>query len=162
MAFDVKINIKKKFSVSKNIDSVYNLLSDVPASTSHFPDLDQLIEEQANTYRWEMKKMGLGAISFQTIYACKYISDSDAKSIKWTTQKTADQNAIVSGEWILEETGNGCDITLLTDALMTIPLPSLAGIGIKPVVKVEFENLINLYIKNLSRALSTSDSSVTA
>jgi len=162
MAFDVKINIKKKFSVPGNINNVYNLLSDVPTSTSHFPDLDKLIEEQVNTYRWEMKKMGLGPITFQTIYACQYVCNEETKSITWSSKKTADQNATVSGEWILEETDSGCDVILLTDAVMTIPLPSLAGIGVKPVVKVEFETLINVYIKNLSNALSTSDSAVSA
>lgn len=162
MAFDVKININKKFSVPSDINTVYSLLSDVPASTSHFPDLDQLIQEQGNTYRWEMKKMGLGPITFQTIYACEYNCDETTKSITWTAQKTAEQNAKVAGEWTLEETEKGCDITLSTDAVMTIPLPSLAGIGVKPVVKVEFETLINQYIKNLSKALSTSDSAVSA
>ncbi|WP_017223247.1 SRPBCC family protein [Moritella dasanensis] len=154
MAFDVKIQLNKKFSVPADIDTVYNLLADVPASTSHFPDLENLIEEAANTYRWEMKKIGLGPIQLQTIYACEYTCDPESKSITWVPRDTANNSAKVSGEWIITETATGCDINLLTDAVITIPLPSLAGIGLKPVVKIEFETLSNTYIKNLARALS--------
>lgn len=154
MAFDVKIQLNKKFSVPADIDTVYNLLADVPASTSHFPDLENLIEEAANTYRWEMKKIGLGPIQLQTIYACEYMCDPESKSITWVPRDTANNSAKVSGEWIITETATGCDINLLTDAVITIPLPSLAGIGLKPVVKIEFETLSNTYIKNLARALS--------
>ena len=154
MAFDVKIQLNKKFTVAADIDTVYNLLADVPASTSHFPDLDNLVEEAANTFRWEMKKIGLGPIQLQTIYACEYICDSVNKSIVWEPRDTANNSAKVSGKWILTETATGCDVNLLTDDVITIPLPSLAGIGLKPVVKVEFETLTNTYIKNLSKALS--------
>jgi carbon monoxide dehydrogenase subunit G len=154
MAFDVKIQLNKKFTVPANIDTVYKLLADVPASTSHFPDLEHLIEEATNTYRWEMKKIGLGPIQLQTIYACEYTSDAATKSIVWEPRDTANNSARVSGKWIITETSTGCDINLLTDAVITIPLPSLAGIGLKPVVKVEFETLTNTYIKNLSKTLS--------
>lgn len=162
MAFDVKIKIKKKFNVQADITTVYQLLSNVPESTSHFPDLENLIEESENTYRWEMKKMGLGPITFQTIYACKYLCDETNKHITWSSAETADKNAIVTGEWILEEADTGCDATLITDAIMTIPLPSLAGIGVKPVAKAEFETLINTYIRNLSTALKASKNTVSA
>jgi carbon monoxide dehydrogenase subunit G len=155
MAFDVKIQLNKKFSVTADIDTVYNLLSDVPASTSHFPDLENLIEEAANTYRWEMKKIGLGPIQLQTIYACEYMSDPVTKSIVWEPRDTANNSAKVSGKWILTATSSGCDLNLFTDAVITIPLPSLAGIGLKPVVKVEFETLTNTYIKNLAKTFST-------
>jgi len=154
MAFDVKIQLNKKFTVPADINTVYNLLADVPASTSHFPDLENLIEEAANTYRWEMKKIGLGPIQLQTIYACEYTCDAASKSIVWEPRDTANNSAKVSGKWIITETSTGCDINLLTDAVITIPLPSLAGIGLKPVVKVEFETLTNTYIKNLAKTLS--------
>ena len=154
MAFDVTIKLNKKFTVSADIDRAFQLLADVPASTSHFPDLDNLVPEAANTYRWEMKKIGLGPINLQTIYACEYFSNNDTKSITWQPRQTANNNAIVSGQWFLKATPEGCEITLETEAVMTIPLPSLAGIGLKPVIKVEFEALTNGYIKNLSNTLS--------
>lgn len=154
MAFDVKIQLNKTFSVPADIDTVYNLLADVPASTSHFPDLENLIEEAANTYRWEMKKIGLGPIQLQTIYACEYTCDPATKSIIWGPRDTANNSAVVSGEWIITATTTGCDINLLTDAVISVPLPSLAGIALKPVVKIEFETLTNTYIKNLSKTLS--------
>lgn len=157
MAFDVSIKLKKKFSVAADKETTFQLLSNVPASTNHFPDLDKLVQEATNTFRWEMKKISLGPISLQTIYACEYSSDPDTHKISWVPRKTDGENAIVTGEWILEESESGCDITLLTDAKMTIPLPSLAGIGLKPVVRVEFETLTNTYIKNLTKALSASE-----
>ena len=150
MAFDVTIEINKSFSVAAHADKVFEVLADVPESTSHFPKLDNLVKESDNQYRWEMEKVGAGSASIQTIYACEYQSDASTRDISWKPAKTKDSNAEVFGTWKITEAANGgTDIVFETKATLTLPLPKLTRAMISPVVKMEFEGMIDKYIDNL-------------
>ena len=153
MAFDVTIEIAKSFSVAANADKVFDVLADVPESTSHFPKLDKLVKEGDNIYRWEMEKVGAGSASIQTQYACEYSSDSSSRDISWKPAKTKDGNANVQGTWKITESANGgTDIEFATKAILTLPLPKLTRAMVSPVVKMEFEGLVDKYIANLHEA----------
>lgn len=155
MAFDVTIEINKSFSVAANADKVFELLADVPDSTSHFPKLENLIKQADNQYRWEMEKVGLGSAAIQTIYACEYHSDTSTRDITWKPIDTEGSNAQVSGIWkITENASGGTDIEFSTKSIMTLPLPKLTRAMISPVVKMEFETLLDKYIENLSNVLN--------
>jgi hypothetical protein len=88
MTVKVTIDLNRKLSVAADIDSVFSLLSNVPASAEHFPKVHGITALSDNSYRWDMEKVGLGTYSIQTSYACLYISDSDAKTIVWTYMDT--------------------------------------------------------------------------
>ncbi len=153
MAFDVSIEISKSFSVEANADAVFKVLADVPDSASHFPKLANLVKESENVYRWEMEKIGAGAASLQTIYACEYNSDAATRNITWKPTKTADGNGQVSGAWKITENANGgTDLEFSTQATLTLPLPKLTRGMVSPVVKTEFETMVDKYISNLSSA----------
>lgn len=153
MAFDVTIEINKSFSVAANADKVFELLADVPESTSHFPKLENLVKEADNQYRWEMEKVGAGSASIQTVYACEYQSDASTRDISWKPAKTKDGNAQVFGTWkITENADGGTDVEFETKATLTLPLPKLTRAMISPVVKMEFEGLVDKYISNLHEA----------
>lgn len=155
MAFDVTIDVTKSFSVAASADDVFKVLADVPESTSHFPKLANLVKEGDNVYRWEMEKVGAGSASIQTIYACEYASDASTRDISWKPSKTADSNGKVSGTWkIAESASGGTDITFSTSATLTLPLPKLTKAMVSPVVKSEFEGMIDKYISNLTSAFS--------
>lgn len=150
MAFDVSIEINKSFSVAADADLVFKLLADVPESTSHFPKLENLVKEGENVYRWEMEKVGAGSASIQTIYACEYASDASTRDISWKPAKTSDSNGKVAGTWKITEGANGgTDIEFATQATLTLPLPKLTRAMITPVVKSEFETIVDKYITNL-------------
>jgi len=71
MAFQVEINVEKKFWTSASVDGVYALLADVPRSASHFPKVERFVDLGGNAYRWEMEKIGIGGHTLhETIYVC--------------------------------------------------------------------------------------------
>ena len=148
MAVKVSINLDRKFTVAANIDTVFSLLSDIPASAGYFPKVQALIPLSDNEYRWEMKKVSLGLHSVQTVYACKYNADSATKTILWTPIK-GEGNAIVSGKWELQETDDGTSISFHTKADLTVPLPGLLKMAISPAVKIEFSGMVDSYLRSL-------------
>jgi carbon monoxide dehydrogenase subunit G len=148
MTVKVTIDLNRKLTVAADINTVFSLLSDVPASAEHFPKVHAITALSDNSFRWDMEKVGLGTHSIQTSYACLYISDIDAKTITWTPIK-GEGNGIVSGKWELTEVATGTNISFKTKAELTLPLPGLLKLAISPLVKFEFSGMVDTYLRNL-------------
>lgn len=152
MAITVKIDLGYEFAVKAKAAEVFEVLSDVPTSVSHFPKVDQLVDLGGNSYRWEMEKVGTAQVNIQTVYACKYVSKWDAAkgtgTVKWTPVKGVG-NALVSGSWDIVDQKKSTGITLAIQGDIEVPLPGLMKMVVVPVVEGEFEKLVEKYIANL-------------
>jgi carbon monoxide dehydrogenase subunit G len=152
VAITVSIELNRDLEIPAGYDEVFELLADVPRSASHFPKVDKLTDLGDNSYRWEMEKVGVDKHAIQSVYACKYYSDKDAGKITWEPIK-GEGNGVVSGSWTLA--ANGDDATRVkfrTSAELTVPLPSLLKLAISPVIKHEFNSLVDTYMNNLKKA----------
>ncbi|MFC4258434.1 SRPBCC family protein [Marinobacter lacisalsi] len=152
MAFTVSIEMNREIELAASYDEAFALLSDVPRSVSHFPKVDKLVDLGDNTYRWEMDKIGIDKYSIQTAYACKYQSDQDAGKVTWEPVK-GEGNGLVRGSWTLTTVDdNTTRARFHTSAELTLPLPGLLKLAISPVVKHEFNGLVDTYMNNLKKA----------
>ncbi|MFL1405742.1 SRPBCC family protein [Marinobacter sp. M1N3S26] len=152
MAFTVSIELNREIELAASYDEAFELLSDVPRSVSYFPKIDQLVDLGDNTYRWEMEKIGIDKYSIQTAYACKYRSDKDSGKITWEPVKGVG-NGVVRGSWTLTAIDdNRTRARFQTSAELTLPLPGLLKLAISPVVKHEFNGLVDTYMNNLKKA----------
>lgn len=148
MTVKITVDLNRKFTADADIDSIFSLLSDIPASAEHFPNVHALTALADNAFRWEMEEVSSGGYSVQTSYACQYTFDSDAKTIEWTPIK-GEGNSIVSGKLELTELATGTHILLTTTAELTLPFPRLLKIVISSMVKLEFNGMIDTYVRNL-------------
>jgi carbon monoxide dehydrogenase subunit G len=148
MAISVPIELGYEFSVKSAFKDVFAVLSDVPESVSHFPNVDQLVDMGGGTYRWEMKKIGIASVSLQTIYASKYVSDAKKGSVVWTPVKGVG-NALVGGSWAITDKKKTTDLVLKIAGTVDVPLPGLMKSVVTPVVKNEFEGMVDTYVDNL-------------
>ncbi|MFW5824651.1 MAG: SRPBCC family protein [Marinobacter sp.] len=152
MAFTVSIELNREIGLAASYDEVFDLLSDVPRSVSHFPKVHKLVDLGNNTYRWEMEKIGVDKYSIQTAYACQYYADRDAGKVTWEPVK-GEGNGIVRGSWALTGVDdNTTRARFQTTAELTLPLPGLLKLAISPVVKHEFNGLVDGYMSNLKKA----------
>nr|WP_282450916.1 SRPBCC family protein [Marinobacter bryozoorum] len=133
-------------------DEAFALLSDVPRSVSHFPKVDRLVDLGDNTYRWEMEKIGVDKYSIQTAYACRYHADKDAGKVTWLPVE-GEGNGVVDGSWTLTAVDDQTTrARFQTVAELSLPLPGLLKMAISPVVKHEFNSLVDTYMNNLKKA----------
>ena len=58
MAITVDIDLGYEFAVKASASDVFDVLSDVPTSVSHFPKVDKLTDLGDCVYQWEMEKVG--------------------------------------------------------------------------------------------------------
>lgn len=152
MAITVAIELNRQLEIPAGYDEVFDLLADVPRSASYFPKVDKLTDLGDNAYRWEMEKVGVDKHAIQSVYACRYHSDKDAGRITWEPLK-GEGNGIVSGSWTVKSEGdNTTAVTFKTSAELTVPLPSLLKLAISPVIKHEFNSLVDTYMANLKAA----------
>ncbi|WLQ11901.1 SRPBCC family protein [Hahella aquimaris] len=154
MSVNITIEISRTFETSASYDRVFDLLADVPASVSHFPKVEQLVDLGDNAYRWEMKKIGVDKHAIQTIYACQYSADKERGSITWAPIK-GEGNSEVQGSWTVVDKGGRVEVRFQTKGSLTLPLPSLLKLAISPVVKHEFNSLVDVYIDNLQKEFAS-------
>lgn len=150
MAITVSIDLAYEFEVKAKFADVFEVLSDVPTSASHFPKVDKLVDLGDGAYRWEMAKIGVASIHLQTIYASKYVSNKSKGSVIWTPVK-GEGNALVSGNWKIKDNKKSTHLTLEVQGELTIPLPGLMKMVVAPVVESEFEKMTEQYIDNLTK-----------
>lgn len=148
MTVTVDIDLGYEFTVKAPYDEVFGVLSDVPASVSHFPKVHQLVDLGQGVYRWEMEKVGTAQINIQTIYASKYVSNKAKGTVVWTPVK-GEGNALVGGSWKIADKKKSTDIALKIQGTVDVPLPGLMKVVVVPVVAGEFEKLVEKYIDNL-------------
>jgi len=151
MAISVDIDLGYEFTVKAPAGECFEVLSDVPTSVAFFPKVDKLVDLGGGVYRWEMEKVGTAQINIQTVYASKYVSNKAKGSVVWTPVK-GEGNALVGGSWKIAEVKGkkpGTAITLKIEGTVEVPLPGLMKMVVGPVVKGEFEKLVEKYIDNL-------------
>ncbi|MEI7444164.1 MAG: SRPBCC family protein [Burkholderiales bacterium] len=151
MAISVPIELGYEFEVKSPFKDVFAVLSDVPTSVSHFPKVDKLVDEGGGVYRWEMKKVGVGSIGLQTVYASKYVSDAKKGSVVWTPVKGVG-NAQVGGSWKIKDNKKSTALELKISGTVDVPAPGLMKSMISPMVVSEFEGLVDQYVENLVKA----------
>jgi len=151
MAISIPIELGYEFSVKAPFKDVFAVLSDVPVSVGHFPKVDRLVDMGDGVYRWEMQKIGVASISLQTIYASKYVSDKAKGSVVWTPVERVG-NAQVGGSWKITDRKKSTDLVLKISGTVEVPLPGLMKSIVTPVVRSEFEGMVDTYVENLVEA----------
>jgi carbon monoxide dehydrogenase subunit G len=148
MAINVDIDLAYEFEVKAKAAEVFEVLSDVPTSVSHFPEVDQLTDMGGGVYKWEMEKVGTAQVNIQTVYASKYVSNKTKGTVVWTPVKGIG-NAKVGGNWKITDNKKSTGISLAIQGVVEVPLPGLMKMIVGPVVQGEFEKLVEKYIDNL-------------
>jgi carbon monoxide dehydrogenase subunit G len=148
MAVNVRIDLGYEFEVKARAAEVFEVLSDVPTSVSHFPKVHKLTDMGDGVYKWEMEKVGTAQVGIQTVYASKYKSDKANGTVSWTPVKSVG-NALVGGHWKIKDNKKSTHLELKIDGEITLPFPALMSMVVGPVVEGEFEKLVDKYIANL-------------
>lgn len=152
MAITVSIELNRDFEISGGYDEVFELLADVPRSVGYFPKVEKLTDLGDGAYRWEMEKVGVDKHAIQSVYACKYSANKDAGTINWEPIK-GEGNGLVSGSWNVTAKGDKTTaVKFRTKAELTLPLPGMLKLAISPVIKHEFNSLVDTYMSNLKKA----------
>lgn len=151
MPFRVTINICRTFDTTASSETVFNLLSDVAKSGSFFPKVEKLADLGDNIWQWEMERIGIGEHTLQqSIYACKYKAYQERKTVTWTPVKEIG-NAIVSGKWEIIPIQQGSKATLQSLGTITVNMPGFLELFLSPLIRLEFESLVDQYITNLAK-----------
>jgi carbon monoxide dehydrogenase subunit G len=149
MSVNIPFDLSYELEVRARAAEVFAVLADVPASASHFPKVDKLVDLGGNSYRWELQKVGSAEIHIQTVYAATYAADRKKLRVSWTPVKGVG-NALIGGSWTLTAKKSSTHILLHIHGEITVPLPGLAKMLVEPVVTRENQKLVEEYLSNLA------------
>jgi carbon monoxide dehydrogenase subunit G len=148
MTVTVDIDLGYEFAVKAPFKEVFDLLSDVPTSVSHFPKVHKLVDLGGGVYRWEMEKVGTAQVNIQTVYASKYVSDRKKGTVVWTPVP-GEGNALVGGSWKITDRKKSTALEFKVSGTVNVALPGLMKMVVVPIVRGEFEKLVEKYIDKL-------------
>lgn len=148
MSIIVPFGLRYEFDVRAGADEVYAVLADVPASASHFPQVERLIDLGGNSYRWELHKVGVAPVEIQTVYACRYAADPKKRTVRWSPLPGVG-NARIGGSWTVTRKKKSTHLVLDIEGEVSVALPGLMKPLVVPVVAGENEKLLEQYIDNL-------------
>jgi len=152
MAVEVKIVVDHVFEVNVSQEVAFTLLSDVPRSVSHFPDVEDLIDHGDNVYEWVMKSKGPPGFEHAVRYGCRYVSDAAAGTVSWEPVDGVG-NAVFSGTWRLEVIDSGTRIHFGTVAKLSVPAPRILRSAVAPYADKALRGEIEQYLENLQVTL---------
>jgi len=146
---ELNSHFERAIDVRATPAQVYAVVADVPDSVAHFPDVESLVLE-GGAYRWTLKKAGVGRLSMQLVYACRYRTDEDALTVSWAADSTVG-NAEVSGRWTIDARGTGTRLTLHNDLVLRANAPRLLRKAAEPVFVRENQRLMGIYMDHLKK-----------
>jgi len=148
MSITVHLDLGYEFTVRASAKAVFDVLSDVPRSASHFPNVEALTDLGDGVFQWDMEEVGTPQVNIRTVYASRYVSNRAKKTVTWSPVPDVG-NAQIGGNWLIQANKGSTTITLTIEGQVEVPLPSLMRVVVEPVVAVEFERLVEAYIDNL-------------
>lgn len=155
---DLVAHVRRSQSVRASLEAVYALLADVPRSVAHFPEMEELLFANG-VYTWKLKKLGAGPLIYQVVYGARYHFDASRKSVRWEPVAGVG-NAEVSGQWILQPEGSGCNFTMEAQYTVHTPFPRLMKSAAEAIMHRENERIIGSYLENLATTLHGGDGRV--
>ena len=153
----ITIEIERHFFTTAPFERIFNLLTDVPASATYFPNVEKIYALDNGVFQWELEKVGPAPYTTQPVYACSYTFDREQGVIRWEPVKGVG-NVALSGFWEIKPSSQSTEVRLGMLADLQAPVPSLMKFVAEPLIVREFESYIDKYVENLKKTLDESDS----
>jgi hypothetical protein len=153
--FEIEAPFSQTIRVTASPQEVFTVVADVPDSVAHFADVEALVPE-AGGYRWTLKRAGVGKLSLQMVYGCRYTSDPEVPIVRWQPMDGVG-TARVSGHWQIEPDGTGTRLTLHNNLALRIDAPRLIRRPAAAVLDKENARMLRTYLANLKTTFDGGD-----
>lgn len=151
----VPVKITRTISVATNPAHMHELISNVPRSVSHWPDVQNLVHQEDTTYRWEMVPVAYGGVSMQPIYVLRYGWDAGQLRVWWEPVPQDGHFVQVEGFWQLAPEANGTSAVFELDMRFELPIPQMMVSMAKPLLAAEIGKQVDTYLAAITRTLET-------
>lgn len=149
---EVTNELERTMVVSATPEQAFALVCSIPDSSAHFPGVESVTPE-AGGWTWKLEKAGVGSISLQAVYGCRYTPDAAARTLAWAPVEGVG-NTRVSGSWRIGLGPGGTRLEFKNRAVLSLPLPRLMRGMVEGFIQRENAKLIDGYLANLGKTLS--------
>lgn len=151
----IPVKIDRFFDVSATPSEMFELITNVPRSASHFPDLQNLVQLDDYTWRWEMSPVSYAGVTMQPVYVLRYQWQADRLYMRWDPVRQDEHFVVVEGNWQLKprENGPGTNAYFLLDMQFELPVPQMIAGMAKQLLTTEIGKGVDGYVANMTRTL---------
>lgn len=153
MAIEITADSNEDFQVSADLETSFALLSNVLKSASHFPKVQSIQERDEGIFEWILEKESLAGNSFTAEYACRYLIDSEKKTVHWEAVEGFG-NSEVTGKWTFQSSGTGTQIHFENSIKMSMNISRFLKAVASPLVKKLSQSVTEEYLQNVKTTLN--------
>lgn len=153
MATIIPVKIDRYFDVAASPEEMFELITNVRRSASHFPDIQELVQLDDQTWRWEMQPVSYAGVAMQPKYVLRYSWDADRLHMRWDPVPQDDHFVVVEGHWQLQPRGTGTNAYFLLDMQFDLPVPQMIAGMAKQLLTAELGKGVDQYVAAMTRTL---------
>lgn len=157
MTISVAVSFKKSVSAKASRQAAYDLVSNVPRSASHIPELVSCVEVKGVSdkpvYDFQYQTVGLDRWSDTPWHHSEFDLYPERWEIEWHTMPDKG-NVDQDGHWLVEGDDSSATLHLTLNGAMILPVPRIAKAVATPVVTKLFVSRMDQYLDNLVATLN--------
>lgn len=153
MATLIPVKITREIRVATTPDRMHALISDVPRSVSHWPDVQNLVKLEGTDYRWEMVPVSYAGVTMQPIYVLRYGWDAGRLRVWWEPVKQEGHIVEVEGFWQLAPQDGATAATFELDMRFDLPVPNMLVPMAKQLLGAEIGKQVDTYLAAITKTL---------
>lgn len=156
MATIIPVQISRRIQIRTNPRHMHELVSDVPRSVSHWPDVQNLVHVADTDYRWEMVPVSYAGMSMQPVYVLRYGWDTEQLRVWWDPVPQEGHFVKATGHWQLAPVDGATEAQFELDMQFDLPVPQMLAGMARQLLEAEVAKQVDTYLAAITRTLEDS------
>jgi hypothetical protein len=151
----IPVQISREIAVGTSPHRMHELVSNVPRSVSHWPDVQNLVHVDGTDYRWEMVPVSYAGMTMQPVYVLRYGWDREALRVWWDPVPQEGHFVQATGYWQLAAGGAGTAARFELDMRFELPVPTMLAGMARQLLEAEVGKQVDTYLAAITRTLES-------
>ncbi len=143
-----KVDLVRNAHIEGEASELFELLSDLPATMSHFPKLRAFTDQGDGEWLWDIEPIHVAGMTYELQVVTRFEIDA-ANRVVTLFPVTTQGNAEIGGHFCAVQDGNKAVLKLDIAGTIEVDVPMLLRAPAKPFIRGYFAKLIDRFIERI-------------
>ncbi len=142
------VDLKRDAKIRGNVTELFAMLSDLPATMSHFPKLRSFTDQGQGEWLWDIEPIHIAGMTYELQVVTRFDIDPD-KRVVTLMPVTNKGNAQIGGHFCALQKGDHASLHLDIAGSIEVDVPLLLRAAAKPFIRGYFARLVDRFIERI-------------
>lgn len=143
-----KIDLVRNAHIEGDATELFEMLSDLPKTMSHFPKLRAFSDLGDGMWLWDIEPIHVAGMTYELQVVTRFTVDAD-KRVVTLTPVTSRGNAEIGGHFCSVQDGEHALLKLDIAGTIEVDVPMLLRAPAKPFIRAYFARLVDRFIERI-------------